>query len=94
MPESTRVPRPDLVMWPEEASAEETVAVRRGEIAEDAGLTTWKRYSLAVPLSEMPPSKPPKVIAFSELAGAAGLRVKRKVPLPSVRLEPAAPVTA
>jgi hypothetical protein len=33
-------------MLPEEASAEETVAVRRGETAEDDGLTTWKRYSL------------------------------------------------
>jgi hypothetical protein len=52
-------------------STEETVAVRRGETAEDDGLTTWKRYSFAVPESEMPPSKPPRVMAFSEPAGAA-----------------------
>jgi hypothetical protein len=51
---------------------------------------TWKIYSFAVP-SSRPASKPLMVTEFSLAGVASGLSVKRKAPLPEVRLVPAAP---
>ena len=60
--ESTKVPRPDLVMSAEDVSAEVIVAVSVFEVLAESGLTTWITYSGAAPAVTIPSPKPPSVM--------------------------------
>ena len=76
VPESTSVPRPDLVRLPAEVRSEAMTAVRRGEMADEPGLMTWKRYSLPGTASDRPPVRA-RVTVLSVETVAAGFSVKR-----------------
>ena len=93
MPESTRVPRPDLVRSASVPSGADTSAVRRGVKADDPGFITWKTYSVVPTERVIPPPKPLRAIRLSEPAVAAGSRVKSKAPLPRLSFAVASPVT-